>query len=281
MSEDDEEERADPFENLESAVGEREGNPFEELTSQDRSDDKVSSPDSSEEDGSDSTTEEAHPSEEEKPVTDPISAESEPGGREQRETGEQDETFSESGFEALEPKSNAESTRTESDSETPQSEPQFEQGEENEPSWLDADSTGDENERKRRDFGIERGETDSPTEMPSLSDTDTRQGDPFQGLEDAFSEVDVEGLDPDAVWEELTSAQSRGSISDSGKRTYAEVSKHAYCEGCEHFSKPPDVHCTNEGTEIVEFLDTETVRVVDCPVVTERAQLESGGHGKD
>lgn len=210
MPEDDEEERTNPFENLESAVGEREGNPFEELTPPDRSDE----------------------------------GQSEPDRQAKRETGEQA-------------------------AKVQQSPP------------TDPDLAAEEAETEDLDHAIEQREIDSPAEMPSLSDTDARQGDPFQGLEDAFSEVDVEGLDPDAVWEELTSAQSRGSISDSSKRTYAEVSKHAYCEGCEHFSKPPDVHCTNEGTEIVEFLDTETVRVVDCPVVTERAQLQSGGHGKD
>ncbi len=48
---------------------------------------------------------------------------------------------------------------------------------------------------------------------------------------------------------------------------YAEVSKHRYCEQCEHFSAPPNAHCTNDGTEIMELLDMETVRLLDGPVV--------------
>jgi uncharacterized OB-fold protein len=56
-----------------------------------------------------------------------------------------------------------------------------------------------------------------------------------------------------------------------------EVSKHSYCERCEHFSTPPGVTCTNEGTEILEFMDMETVRVINCPIVEERRALEDVG----
>jgi hypothetical protein len=101
-----------------------------------------------------------------------------------------------------------------------------------------------------------------------------REGDPFGSVDSAFAEMDVEQIDPEIVWQELTSAQSRGSVGDVQDRTYADVSKHSYCEQCEYFSEPPAVHCSHEGTEIVEFLDMETVRVVDCPVVTEREKLE-------
>ena len=101
-----------------------------------------------------------------------------------------------------------------------------------------------------------------------------REGDPFEAMGDAFTEMDVEGVQPDEVWEQLTDAQSRGSVHEHQSRTYAEVSKHSYCEQCEHFSEPPAVSCSNEGTEIVEFLNVETVRVVDCPIVAERKELE-------
>ncbi|MFW6434855.1 MAG: hypothetical protein ACOCY1_00595 [Halovenus sp.] len=125
-------------------------------------------------------------------------------------------------------------------------------------------------------FGIGPREAPEPGEGPSLGETVDREGDPFGSVDSAFAEMDVEQIDPETVWQELTSAQSRGSVGDVQDRTYADVSKHSYCEQCEYFSEPPEVHCTHEGTEIVEFLDMETVRVVDCPVVTEREKLERG-----
>jgi len=112
---------------------------------------------------------------------------------------------------------------------------------------------------------------DSGDEPVSPAD---REGDPFERAESAFERMDVGDLDPDSVWEQLSDAQSRGSVADIEGRTYAEVSKHPYCEQCEHFSDPPEIHCAHEGTEILEFLDVETVRVVDCPVVEERKELE-------
>lgn len=172
----------------------------------------------------------------------------------------------------------------------PQSEPETEPGQPfdperfgvepdptDEPEETPADSDGSE-----MSFGIGHRESPETESGPSFSASGDREGDPFGGVDSAFAEMDVEKLDPDSVWQELTSAQSRGSVGDARKRTYAEVSKHAYCEQCEHFSDPPDIHCTHEGTEIVEFLDMETVRVVDCPVVAEREKLEEGNHdGKD
>ncbi|MEF8820916.1 MAG: hypothetical protein V5A52_01445 [Halovenus sp.] len=130
------------------------------------------------------------------------------------------------------------------------------------------------NDDPEMSFGIGRRESAEPGETPSFEGTADREGDPFGSVDSAFAEMDVDQIDPDTVWQELTSAQSRGSVGDVQDRTYADVSKHSYCEQCEYFSEPPAVHCNHEGTEIVEFLDMETVRVVDCPVVTEREKLE-------
>jgi len=117
------------------------------------------------------------------------------------------------------------------------------------------------------------GATDVDVGDPFAGSVDPR-GDPFDGADSVFEEIDVTEVDPDEVWEALASAESRGSVSETRQHTYAEVPKHRYCEQCEWFSEPPDVHCTHEGTEILEFLDMETVRLVDCPVVAERRELE-------
>jgi hypothetical protein len=122
---------------------------------------------------------------------------------------------------------------------------------------------------------------DAEPGQPSFSEGEGRRGDPFDNFDDAFDREEIDRVDPDTVWEELESAQAGGSLAETPERTYAEVSKHSYCEQCEHFSAPPEIRCGHEGTQIVEFLDMETVRVVDCPVVAERKELREGGHGKD
>jgi hypothetical protein len=101
--------------------------------------------------------------------------------------------------------------------------------------------------------------------------------DAFSEAKPDLAEVDVGDVDEDEVWTALSAARARGSVAEVRDRTYAEVSKHRYCEGCEHFTAPPRAACTNEGTEILAFVDMETVRVVDCPIVAERRRLERQG----
>ncbi|MHB9285494.1 hypothetical protein ACKVMT_00460 [Halobacteriales archaeon Cl-PHB] len=117
------------------------------------------------------------------------------------------------------------------------------------------------------------GDLPGPDEPPA-DVSEERVGDPFESPDSAFQHVDLGDADPDEVWDRLSSAQSRGSVAEARKRTYAEVSKHRFCEQCDHFTGPPEVSCTNEGTDILEFPDMEHVRVVDCPVVAEHQALE-------
>lgn len=116
-------------------------------------------------------------------------------------------------------------------------------------------------------------EVDNPgasTDDP-FSGMDERDGDPFGAGESVFESVDVESVDADEVWASLGETDTDAGT-ESGSR-YAEVSKHRYCEQCEFFTGPPETRCTNEGTEIIEFLDMETVRLLDCPVVAEQREL--------
>lgn len=111
------------------------------------------------------------------------------------------------------------------------------------------------------------GEDDDPF---AGFDREERLGDPFAGLSDG----EVESGRPDAdLWEELSRSDVEPETERAGQRRFAEVSKHSYCERCEYFSKPPDVACSHDGTDIIEFVDSETVRVADCPIVAEREQL--------
>jgi hypothetical protein len=99
---------------------------------------------------------------------------------------------------------------------------------------------------------------------------ETPDGDPFGDLDSGSSDLD------DSVWEDLSAEQGTEPLSEqqAGKRV-SEVSKHRFCEQCPHFSGPPEISCSHEGTEILEFLDYETVRLADCPVVAEREALEN------
>lgn len=126
--------------------------------------------------------------------------------------------------------------------------------------------------------GAMPGEFETVAE-PSVQPTDaeTQPEDPFSEAGPDFAELDLGDVDEDEVWAALSEAQARGSVADVRDRTYAEVSKHRFCEACEYFTGPPRAACTHEGTEILQFVDMETVRVVDCPIVAERRKLQDEG----
>jgi hypothetical protein len=111
-----------------------------------------------------------------------------------------------------------------------------------------------------------------------LLESDEDSEDPFAEMEGAFEEMDVESVEPDEVWTDVSEAEQQAAAQGGAERTYAEVSKHAFCQQCEYFSPPPEANCSHDGTEIVEFTDMENVRVVDCPIVAERRGLEEGMH---
>ena len=240
MSDDEE----NPFEELGEAVGDREGDPFETL-----GDESGSSEDHSESSGEavDSGTHEPDTAQ----FRDALDRQDQSEPRPEAEQDTSEESLVERGLFAPDESDNE--PRASGDSPAASAEPVD-----------DAEMAFDIGQREGAD----------PTQEQFRSDVGHREGDPFDSFEDAFDEMDVDKLDPDVVWQQLASAESRGSVGEAQQRTYADVSKHSYCEQCEHFSPPPDVSCGHDGTEIVEFLDMETVRVVDCPIVTEREELE-------
>jgi len=110
------------------------------------------------------------------------------------------------------------------------------------------------------------------------------EDDPFAGMdvvpsEDPFESGDwATGGGDDSVWEDLSEpVEPETATTEEGGRRLSEVNKHSFCEQCEYFSGPPEIACGHEGTEILEFLDMETVRIADCPIVEERERLEEAG----
>jgi len=133
-----------------------------------------------------------------------------------------------------------------------------------------ASPTGGERAESEDDT-LERLGDDGSDPFAGMAD---REGDPFGEGESVFEAVDVEGVDADEVWESLDNEPSTTTVEGS---RYVEVSKHRFCEQCEHFSAPPNAHCTHEEAEIIEYLDMETVRLLNCPVVAEQRELEDEG----
>jgi hypothetical protein len=123
-----------------------------------------------------------------------------------------------------------------------------------------------------------------------LGNVDVSDEDPFESNASAFDRSGVDRIDPDDMWERLTADTDEdddaepepaadavgatvGSAADA-EDDVVRVSKHSYCEGCEYFSPPPDVRCGHEGTEIIEFVDIDDIRIANCPVVEERRELD-------
>ncbi|WP_254863409.1 hypothetical protein [Halovivax gelatinilyticus] len=88
-----------------------------------------------------------------------------------------------------------------------------------------------------------------------------------------FERESVSEVDADRLWAQVASDESAGG-SDIQGRSVREISKRTYCHQCEHFSDPPAVGCTNEGTSILELDDIDTFVVANCPIVLEEESLE-------
>lgn len=94
---------------------------------------------------------------------------------------------------------------------------------------------------------------------------------------DLFESVEVDHVDDDAVWESFVEGET-GPEERVGLGADAEqaadpaehvVPKRDFCQRCPHFTDPPEVACTHEGTDIVEAVDADRFRVRNCPVVEE------------
>ena len=134
------------------------------------------------------------------------------------------------------------------------------------------DDSPSEEEDVREDTGAV-DETDDPfAELGSAEDAEARAGE----LEDLFESVETPDLDEEAVWEavlsddeEMVDADPRGMGAD------AVVPKDQYCKRCEFFSDPPDVTCTNPGTEIEALVGVDKFRVTNCPIVARRGRANT------
>jgi hypothetical protein len=84
----------------------------------------------------------------------------------------------------------------------------------------------------------------------------------------------TETADSSGTGESSDSAEPGGALR-LAEREIREVEKRSYCQGCEHFTEPPDVDCTRDGTDILAVTTMQTFRVADCPFVLEDEALEN------
>jgi hypothetical protein len=157
--------------------------------------------------------------------------------------------------------------------------------------WADAD---EERETDVEPFPAPADDTGSsdvsgdqdPLATPDAGDEGSELAGPE--MDEAFDDMAVDDVETDEVWSDVTEADEEKNLPAETEpadqrvdgSSIAEVSKHDYCEGCEYFSEAPEIHCTHDGTEILDFLDMETVRLSDCPIVAEREGLEGEGVAK-
>jgi len=90
-------------------------------------------------------------------------------------------------------------------------------------------------------------------------------------VEEVRSEVEDESEGPTVKRPDSPGADGI-SVEDREERV---VDKAKYCHSCEHFSPPPETRCTHSGTEILEMVDVDHFRVVNCPIVAEDEELEN------
>lgn len=132
----------------------------------------------------------------------------------------------------------------------------------------------DDSEGDAGSTGDETPDADAPLGDLAASVDQRRDRAPSPAEDDLFDEEDVAEIDTEVVWERLEDDETPEIPTDADPEVRV-VDKSEYCEQCPFFSAPPDVSCTHEGTEILELVDMEHFRVVDCPKVVENERLEN------
>ena len=128
-------------------------------------------------------------------------------------------------------------------------------------------------------FGDLLADIDRKRDAASDASADSIDGSADDLAEQAFSEETYDDVDSDELWDELTDDSASATDEEpavDAEQEFADeegthvVPKRSFCEMCRHVSDPPEFRCTHDGTAIIEFVDTDHVRVSNCPIVEER-----------
>lgn len=106
----------------------------------------------------------------------------------------------------------------------------------------------------------------------------TRQRD--DDVTDAFDEVDVDAVEDDELWDQLEAERIEATVDEptsDAERDVRVLRKRDYCMRCQYYSAPPEVRCGHDRGEIMELVDTDRFKVVDCPIIRGEEELENLG----
>lgn len=145
------------------------------------------------------------------------------------------------------------------------------------------------------DTTVSRDDEDAP--LSGLrEDVERRRETEDDDFEELFTEMGVEGVEDssDEVWSELSESPGTPSVDPGSTVTDSEtasdplddgrevtVVEKRLCHNCPHFADPPETACTHEGTTIDAEVDVDHFRVVDCPVVAAREDVETSDFSAD
>ena len=126
-------------------------------------------------------------------------------------------------------------------------------------------------ERRDRKASGGRGEAEDVEDIDELSELDEVDEDSL------FESMSVGEVDSESVWEELVETDDAtqrypgvgGPAERVGVNDEYVVEKATFCKRCPFLNDPPKLGCDNEGTEILEVVDSEHFRVRGCPMVEE------------
>lgn len=160
-------------------------------------------------------------------------------------------------------------------------------GESRDDGTADADSDGADDPFAKLDGDSVAVDDDPFAELDDVELEDDSFGERGATNDELFDEVEVEEVDEESVWQELTGASGTdvavgGNVPDVETAVDEQIiPKRGYCEKCEYFSDPPETSCGHPGTEIRELVDMKHFRVANCPVVAQRRGLVQPGPESD
>jgi hypothetical protein len=151
---------------------------------------------------------------------------------------------------------------------------------------------GDVAEKVRERTGEPRASGEDPPRREGpladvASTVDERRRRRDRDADDPFESVDVGELDGEKLWEQLAEGDDAATVAVPSEATVEGEADGATddaavesgrnvrtipkdtCHGCPHFGDPPELRCTNEGTDILAMTDADHFRVADCPMVVD------------
>ncbi|MFC7165434.1 hypothetical protein [Halospeciosus flavus] len=143
----------------------------------------------------------------------------------------------------------------------------------------ESEDTDDERDRDRGETGLD-AERDADVEIDADADSNADTAGDEAGEDTPFEQQEYEEVDVDEVLRGPVDGDADSETepesapeTDESEEAAVNVIESRICHNCPYFGEPPELHCTHEGTQIREVVDTDHYVVVDCPVVVEELEF--------